>query len=147
MSRPCLIRASGLLAGLGLLAGCGGAGTVRCGGVVQLDGKPVPNASVMFIPKDAGRRPATGKTDASGRFQLTTFTPGDGVLPGAHTVTVMACEVIPPAPRQGPGGEEGYGEPTLRWLVPEKYSRPDESGLTADVRSGQREFTFNLSSQ
>ena len=70
--------------------GCGEADIVLCGGLITLDGKPLADAAVMFIPTD-GRRPATGKTDKEGRFKLTTFTPDDGALRGEHKVTGHRC--------------------------------------------------------
>ncbi|MFO0923270.1 MAG: hypothetical protein U0905_12360 [Pirellulales bacterium] len=35
--------------------------------------------------------------------------------------------------------------PTLKDLLPAKYKLPGTSGLTADVKSGKNEFTFDLS--
>lgn len=73
-----------------LAVGCGGGnplGLAPVSGRVTLDGTPLADATVSFIP-DQGR-PASGTTDAEGRFQLTTLTPGDGVLSGDHKVTVM----------------------------------------------------------
>ena len=59
--------------GLVTVAGCGGnadLGTVA--GVVTLDGQPLANATVEFIPTDDGetRSSYDGTTDASGRYEL-----------------------------------------------------------------------------
>ena len=76
-----------------VLAGCGGRGTAPIKGVLTLDGTPVADATVVFMPDppDAGR-PATGFTSADGTFQLTTFRPADGALPGSYRVLVQKTE-------------------------------------------------------
>jgi hypothetical protein len=107
-----------------------------------LDGKPPPNAAVMFIPED-GSRVATGRTDSEGCFRLTTFKPGDGAFPGEHRVTVTAFVPNPVRTRSRAGGSGVAGDdsgattddgpggsgdecldfaPSL-WVAPEHYSR------------------------
>ena len=55
-------------------AGCGGgSGPVPVRGVVKLDGQPVANAAVVFVPQTPGGREAYGSTDANGAFRLTTI--------------------------------------------------------------------------
>jgi hypothetical protein len=78
-------------AALALLAalaagGCGGK-TAKVQGVVTLDGKPLPGATVTFIPAGSGR-PAGGRSESDGSFRLTTFRPEDGALPGEYKVIV-----------------------------------------------------------
>jgi len=74
-------------------AGCGrGPGSpVKVEGVVTLDGKPLPGATVTFAPVEGGR-PASGRTDADGSFRLTTFRSDDGALPGEYKVIVLVGE-------------------------------------------------------
>ena len=69
-----------------LEAGCGPSrpALLPAEGLVTLDGKPLADAAVAFQPK-AGGRPASARTDASGRFKVGTYTPRDGALPGEHT--------------------------------------------------------------
>ncbi len=71
-------------------AGCGGGrGVVKVNGTVTLDGKPLAGALVSFVPRDLGSgRLATGRTDANGAFDLTTFRTGDGAIPGPYKVTI-----------------------------------------------------------
>jgi hypothetical protein len=80
-----------LLPALVLLAvGCGGPGKpVKVEGIVTLDGKPLPGATVTFAPVGGGRS-ASGRTDADGSFRLTTFRTDDGALPGEYKVMVVA---------------------------------------------------------
>jgi len=125
---PCCV-----IAFLGVLEGCGPARPVLlpASGIVSLDGKPLPDAAVMFHPTSGGR-PATGVTDVSGKFVLGTFKPRDGALPGSHTVTIACREETSPG--------------DVRWIAPEIYSLADQSGLSADVAKGSLTFNFDLSS-
>jgi hypothetical protein len=55
-------------------------------GRVTMDGKPLPNASVMFIPENG--RPAAAETDANGNYTLN-FTEGRrGAMPGKSMVSI-----------------------------------------------------------
>ncbi len=147
------------LACLLILAGCGGP-TIPCTGEVLLDGKPLPNAAVMFIPSD-GSRAATGRTGSDGCFRLTTFKPGDGAFPGEHRVTIAAFVPNPARSRAGGGGgggdsgadldesPSGSGDGKLDfapilWVAPERYASPEDSGLAATVSRRQHHFTFDL---
>ncbi|MBA2117683.1 hypothetical protein [Bremerella alba] len=56
-------------------------------GVLLYEGKPLANASISLIP-DSGR-PASGTTNVDGKFELMTFAPGDGAIPGEHRVLVQ----------------------------------------------------------
>lgn len=130
------------------LGGCGandGTQPIRAGGVVTYQGKPLPNAEVVFAPEDQGRV-ANATTDSEGRFSLGTYRPGDGALPGKHRVTIIARE---PAKQPPPGSPaalmpEDYaipGDP----LIPAKYFSPATSGLSAVVAtSGSNDFEFRL---
>jgi hypothetical protein len=72
-------------------AGCGGDKTVKVEGLVTLDGKPLPGATVSFMPVGEGRA-ATGLTDADGSFRLGTFRADDGALAGEYKVIVVISE-------------------------------------------------------
>ena len=143
------------------LGGCGSdrPQTIPVSGTVTLDGSPIEGAIVGFTPTGGGR-PATGTTDTSGKFTLTTFEDGDGALPGTHTVTVTKMkssggEGMPSAgDSEGEEGDvmlsgpmgPGQQEPTVEWLVPQKYSNPKTSELSCDVKQGMEQPTFALTS-
>jgi hypothetical protein len=79
------------LAILPLLAalGCSGGGKpVKVEGMVTLDGKALPGAMVQFVPDGEKGIGAAGVTGTDGSFRLTTFSSGDGVLPGTYKVLV-----------------------------------------------------------
>lgn len=122
--------------------GCGSSsGTVPVKGRVTLDGEPLANASISFIPQGEGRQ-ATGTSDANGEFTMSTIDPKDGALPGTYKVAIvptspmdqtpeglsadeaMAAAAAAAAKRKGkPAGPE----------VPEAYTRVDKTPLTQEV--------------
>ena len=68
--------------------GCssGGPEIAQVSGRVTMDGKPLANASVVFIPENG--RPAGAATDADGRYVLN-FTEGRrGAIPGKNSVRI-----------------------------------------------------------
>jgi hypothetical protein len=129
------------------LFGCSsdGLATHPVAGVVTLDGRPVEGAGVLFMPADGP--PASGTTDAEGRYLLATGEQS-GAVPGRHRViiTLMKTTGIEVAP----GGMEGRIAPggiRKQYIVPAKYSKPETSGLTADVAAGNAVHDFALSSK
>ena len=67
--------------------GCGGSGLdlAPVSGRVTLDGEPLANVTVTFLPKDGAS--ASGRTNDNGEYELTTIAE-KGALLGEHTVTV-----------------------------------------------------------
>ena len=97
-------------------------------GIVTLDGAPLPNASVQFIPdaaKGTQGAPAVGFTDATGKYELVTATV-EGAIVGHHQIRVEA--------RAAPKNEMDTLPPLL---TPERYVNPATSGLTAEVKAGE----------
>jgi hypothetical protein len=122
---------------LASVAGCGPSrpATTRVSGLVTFKGAPVAEADVNFIPADG--RPASGRTDAEGRFSLSTFVPGDGVLPGEHVVTVSKQV----ASKSNPDDiYQNYVD-----LLPPQYGSLRTSPLRATVEAGgSHDLTFDL---
>jgi hypothetical protein len=127
-------------------------------GSVSLDGKPVAKASVMFHPENGGR-PAWAITDDDGSFALTTFKSGDGTLLGNHVVTVTLAQEGPPKKQSHNPDLTNENASVMemftvqqpnrkKWIVPEKYSDTDTSGLTFTVADGaDNNATFELESK
>ncbi|MCC9606036.1 DUF4198 domain-containing protein [Blastopirellula sp. JC732] len=106
------------------LLGCGRGnplGLAPVSGRVTLDGQPLADATISFIPEQG--RPSTATTDAEGRFELTTLNPGDGALPGDHKVTVMKYAAY--------DAEKPYAK--LVSLVPAHYVELKTTPLTVTV--------------
>ncbi len=134
-----------MLVGLGLaavlisLAGCGrsdGFTTVKVTGTVIHKGKPAEGVMVTFVPEKG--RPASGITDVSGRFVLSTLKPGDGAVPGKHAVTLTESFQDNPPPMPGMGAP-------LSSRFPPQYGDPKKTPLAREVQSrGANDFPFEI---
>lgn len=135
-----------LLAGLVLCLACQrGPKLVPVTGVVLLDGKPVANAAVLFIPPEG--RPAEGTTDAEGKFTLQTFQPGDGALVGLHDVTVTGVRVHGVTATADGLSDADPSKVRYEWFVPQRYSVRETSQLKVEVKPGMGPVTLELASK
>lgn len=122
--------------------GCGRSDMGRVSGVVTYKGAPVADAIVSFTPQN--RPKAIGRTDATGRFTLNTFSKGDGAVKGLNRVRI---EPWSPAPEAFL--EPGQTPPPLKEVerpdIPTKFRQEETSGLEVEVIAGKRnEFSFEL---
>jgi hypothetical protein len=109
-------------------AGCGQGdrpqlGTVQ--GVVTLDGKPLPNAAVRFLPV-VPLRASMSMTDPAGRYELVYIRDIMGAAVGDHRVEITT---------EGAGTQE---------KLPAEYH--SKTTLTAKVEPGGNEINFDLKS-
>lgn len=112
------------------LPGCRrGPVVVPVSGVVEVDGKPLASGAITVVPKDG--RPASGRIGKDGRFTLTSFAPGDGVLTGTHQVVVTA--------------HESLGGSRLRWLVPAACRSMAASPLRIEVTGPTQDARISIS--
>jgi len=124
-------------------------GTVPVEGLVNYKGAPVAGATVTFMAIARGGRGATGLTDSSGHFRLTTFEPRDGAIPGNYRVKIAKTVTVETPSAEKVDPYKSMGRPPLphveRDLLPKKYKQDTTSGLTAEVRaSGKNVFKFDL---
>lgn len=117
-----------------VLAGCGGSGSkldsIPVKGKVTLDGQPVKNARVRFIPDSADKgRSAIGDTDANGAFKLSTVRAADGIIPGAYKVDVSSLETVTTESKDK-GQLEAASE------IPAKYRDVKTSGIAFTINKG-----------
>jgi uncharacterized protein (TIGR03067 family) len=117
---------------------------VKVSGTVKFnDGSliPVPEKgkgrppTIMFAPTAEPapgqiRKGAGGTIDEKGHFELMTFKPGDGVIPGKYVVTIHANSKYPPEPGSS--------------LVPLKYTRAQTSGLEVTIEKPMSDVQFEL---
>ncbi len=127
-----------LVLALTVFAGCGrnGPEVVPVEGKITYSGGPWPRGGFVFFttaePADGMPiRPAWAKFDTAGQFRATSFSPGDGLVPGCYKVYLEAWD-------KGP--EMGAKRLPIS-LVPQKYMSPKTSGLEIDVASGQGKIT------
>lgn len=146
------------------LSGCGGGAAsvnlVESKGKVLLDGEPLANAQISFIPVDGPS--ATGKTTSDGTFRLTT---GGrlGAVPGECRVTVFAVakgpsdtgaklESMTPEDMAGMAGTTEFQDTmdkSSEEVIPSRYTKPDTSKLTATVsdNAADNDFFFELTKE
>jgi hypothetical protein len=127
--RPVLRIVCGMLV-VASLAGCsdGRPARVPVTGKVLIDGAPLAYGQVLFHARN--HRPATGKIQPDGSFELATYERGDGCVVGEHVVTVH--------------GGEAINATTMLWHSPPKYSQAAGSGLSATVVEGMEPVTIEL---
>ncbi len=143
-----------------MVSGCGGdsgTATVKVKGVVMAGGKAVEGAVITFYSKTGGEA-ASGRTDAEGKFQLTTRKPNDGAVPGDYVVTVAKsgaeATVMSYDPTKSGGMSPEYiasmknaAKPPkeAKGALPAKYASIKDSGLIRTVTaSGPNDFDFDL---
>jgi hypothetical protein len=121
---------------------------VHAGGVVRFNGQPLEGALVSFTNQTLSVS-ASGRTDAEGKFILTTFEPGDGAVPGKHTVSVS--KVQSPNPVMDKSAAPVWRNartpppPQPRWLIPKRYGNETTSGLIIEVaESGSLDVVLEL---
>lgn len=135
-----------LVCALAVCVGCDrGPRLVPVSGVVLLDGQPVANAAVLFIPAEG--RPAEGTTDAEGKFTLQTFQPGDGALVGTHDVTVTGVRIHGVTATADGLSDADPGKVRYEWFVPQRYSIRETSQLKVEVKPGMGPVTLELVSK
>jgi hypothetical protein len=155
----------GLVVCLAAVVGCGGQPTLSTEyveGVVTVDGQPVPEATVTFVPVTEGQgAPATGMTNAQGVYKLTATVTGEvaakaeaGTLPGEYFVGVMKNLIETPMSQEEAekaGVEykptDEYSAPKITYVVPQKYNNPRESGLKVTVQAGKNDIPIELTSK
>ncbi len=167
--RLCVPLAMTCLLGLPWLTGCGPkrAATKPVTGTVVYRGQPLDGANVLFSRGSrniAEGEVAMGKTDAQGRFTLTTHfgsaTDSKGAPEGKYEVTIS--KRVPPkgvsesqyramveaANKIGESGAPVPPDkqpPALVEMLPEHYSVVGKSKLSADITAGGKtDFEFKL---
>jgi hypothetical protein len=118
-------------------AGCGGTKTSPVEGVVLLDGKPLADASIQFVPQGTGRD-ATGQTNQNGEFAMSTFQPRDGVLPGTYKIVITPPLGAVDTTQYGSSDDAMAAASKAKKApagpaFPQKYMRADQTPLTQEV--------------
>ncbi|MCC9606360.1 carboxypeptidase-like regulatory domain-containing protein [Blastopirellula sp. JC732] len=150
------------MAGLALLSclimsvGCAeqGPSLGAVSGTVTLDGKPLPNVIVSFVPVTGGR-PSVGTTDENGKYQLA-FVDRLGALTGKHKVSITTVvqgddidfsEISSDDPRYEEmvlARKSDYDNAVVKEPLPAAYNSKSE--LIREVESGANAIDFALTS-
>jgi hypothetical protein len=114
-------------------------------GIVTMDGVPLDNASVQFVPKteDQGEA-AGGYTDVKGKYTLSSMNgdTGKGALPGDYIVLITKTISVPIS-----GAKYGEGDAPpeeSKELVPAAYNNRSKPLLEASVVKGKNTFNFDV---
>jgi len=112
-------------------------------GIVKLDGKPLADATVNFLPKTSagpGFYPAMGTTDQSGKYELV-VTAADGktlkgVVPGEYNVAVSKLVKPDGTPVKFDGSLGGPMNQAAMEMIPMRYATIGEGGMSYTVPAG-----------
>lgn len=134
------------------VSGCGGGddrwksqrpATVPAGGVVTYNAQPLAGAVVVIQPSQPNGVGASGLTDQEGRFELKSFPPDLGAVPGSYTVTVVKMD---DSESGSDTGENANGRPVMqKSLIPARYGNPAQSGLKVEIpQAGHSSIQLDL---
>ncbi len=130
------------LLAISVLLGCGSKdgyaelGLVEVSGTITLDGKPLPQAKVIFESED--KRTATGTTDSAGHYKLMYDSQTPGALPGPKIVRITTADV------DVEGGGAAEGAAAAKESLPPRYNAKSE--IKADVSAAKKNHDFTLTS-
>jgi len=115
-------------------------------GTVTYKGEPLKHGTVNFSPEGTAGRPASGAIEDGG-YEVTTLTPGDGMLPAKYKVAIQANYTDMSKVVGNPGGLYRTDlipkAPKVK-LIPRKYESPATSGLSAEVKPERNTINFDL---
>lgn len=135
------------LAHLLWLSGCGGpSGPERAlvRGTVTLDGVPIAEGTIVFLPDEGLQGPSTGGKIQDGAFLL----PRDvGPILGPHRIEIQAVRIEGTSQIEGVSGAEsgpsaGGSVDNVVMYIPEKYNT--KSILKEVIKPGENELLFDL---
>jgi hypothetical protein len=151
MKRRRFLLAAGMIFCTVFVEGCGPRppALTPVSGVVKMNGKPVPNALVQFVPSIqgfGGEFIAEGVTDQNGRFELS-CTRGKGACVGENLVIVS--EGPTPADVRGASAEAQmkatqYFASLTNRPIPEKFCTAAQSPLKVVVTIEQSIYDIDL---
>ncbi len=152
-------RKTGLLLTAILISGCGSsveipeyaAELIPVTGIVTANGQPVTGANVIFHPEGSGNsQTAYGRTDAEGRYTLTTPIAGlsleqqAGAVAGAYKVTVSRIARPDGSPiAEGVTEADAMAE-GARETVPPMLTDPSRSPITMSVDGSRSDYDLSI---
>ena len=125
------MKLKGLLLACGMIlatAGCSSEpaiSTAPVTGRITLDGAPLPCGEIGFLPdsnKGTAGPMGTGVIGEDGRYEIRTAGQ-NGALVGWHKIRIVAVDKT---------------KEDTPWIIPIAYGYPDKSGLTAEVKAGEK---------
>lgn len=140
--RACFVLGVGAIA-----SGCGSSASkpVAVAGQVRVAGKPAAGVLVSFVPTSGGPGGSVAHTDRDGRFAIGSEAAGTGLAAGEYRLAFSqkvaadgsAADFEKPT-------DEKKGAASAEEKLPEKYTKPDTSPVSASVSPGTSSFDFDL---
>lgn len=140
------IRYAAICTALIFFAGCTGGvdgparGSVE--GEVTLDGTPVQNGSIVFIPSSGTSGPSAGGTISQGKFSIAQ---NKGPVVGKYMVQIRASEKTGKSVPAGSPFPPGTMIDETIEIIPKKYNT--ESELEREIVAGNNPFDFQLTTK
>lgn len=133
LSSPLARCAFAVLVSVSLCLGCGDGKPKRVtvAGTVLLDGKPLQQGNLIFVPENG--RASNAKIGPDGRFKLRCYDEDDGALLGTHRVAVSAKKII--------------SENNIQWYAPARYSDYRTSGITIEITESVDDLEIPLTTK
>ena len=123
-----------------LLLGCGGADKTEVRGKVSLDGSPVEDGTISFIPSKGSQSQAAWAPIKAGEFAIDA---SQGLATGDTRIEIRAPRRTGKMlPATVPGGEPEY---EMAEAVPQRYNSASE--LKAEIKPGPNQLDFELKSK
>ena len=126
-----------LAVGLLLLPGCSGR-RADVSGTVQLDGRPVDEGAIQFIPVEGTTGPSAGGVIKDGRYHITR---DKGVTVGKNRVELRAFRTTG-RKVQDPTGLPGVKTEERVQAFPPEYN--DRSTVVKEVQAGSNTIDFDV---
>lgn len=126
-------------------SGCGGSGNVT--GTVSYNGKLLRGGNVTFVSA-AGNRSVSASIQDDGTYTLTHVPAGPVTVCVETESQKQAAGAVrhykAPPGQQAPIGLEDTPESKHYTPIPEKFSKPEESGQSYTVKSGSQTYDIKL---
>jgi hypothetical protein len=126
------------LIGLSMLAGCSQAGGRQAlEGTVTLDGAPLAEGSILFLPQADTQSPTCGGRISQGRFSIA---PKGGAACGTFRVQITA---VRNTGRKATRPQDGQQMDETEQYIPARYNRQSELSVTVGDK-GPNQYEFAL---
>jgi hypothetical protein len=118
-----------------VLVGCGGTrgDLAPAKGNVKLDGQPLADALVEFVPQDGKGVMSLGRTDKNGNYQMMASRSASGASRGPNKVRITTYDIL----------DSGGKQTVVRERVPTKYNAATELMVTVEPRGNTFNFELN----
>jgi hypothetical protein len=133
-----LMRLASLLCCLFAVAGCGEEKTAPVSGSVRLDGQPIVEGAIQFIPIDGTTGPSTGGTISNGHYNIPR---AKGAAIGHNRVELRAFKK---SNRKIQDPTQPAGATTEEWVpaIPPEYN--SSSKLVREIKRGDNVLDFDI---